>query len=102
MPIYEYQCQACGHRLEALQKFDEPALKKCPECSKMELNKMVSASSFHLKGTGWYATDFKDNKKESQPVEKTTASSESTPEVKAETTDKKTPAPAVKDKKTTE
>jgi len=64
MPIYEYQCAACGHQLEAIQKFSDEPLKECPECGKLELKKMVSAPSFRLKGSGWYETDFKsDNKK---------------------------------------
>jgi putative FmdB family regulatory protein len=59
MPIYEYQCSACGHTLEALQKMSEDPLKTCPTCQKDTLSKLVSATSFQLKGTGWYATDFK-------------------------------------------
>lgn len=59
MPIYEYQCSACGHQLEALQKVSEAALTECPECHKASLQKQVSSTSFQLKGTGWYATDFK-------------------------------------------
>lgn len=59
MPIYEYQCTVCGHTLDSLQKvYDEPLI-DCPECGKAGLQKLVSASSFQLKGTGWYATDFK-------------------------------------------
>lgn len=64
MPIYEYRCQGCGHELEALQKFDEGPLRKCPECGALKLKRLVSAPSFRLKGTGWYETDFKkDGKK---------------------------------------
>ena len=62
MPIYEYQCTACGHTLEALQKMSDAALTDCPTCHKAALEKLVSAASFQLKGTGWYATDFKDKK----------------------------------------
>jgi len=61
MPIYEYRCAACGHELEALQKLSEPQLVTCPECSKDALTKLVSAAGFHLKGSGWYATDFKNS-----------------------------------------
>lgn len=60
MPIYEYQCDACGHRLEHLQKISEEPLKECPECGKPALRKLVSAAAFQLKGTGWYVTDFRD------------------------------------------
>lgn len=64
MPIYEYRCQDCGHQLEALQKVDEGALRKCPECGALKLKRLVSAPNFRLKGTGWYETDFKkDGKK---------------------------------------
>ncbi len=59
MPIYEYQCQDCGHRLEALQKISDAPLQDCPACAKPELSRLVSASSFRLKGGGWYETDFK-------------------------------------------
>jgi putative FmdB family regulatory protein len=59
MPIYEYRCAACGHTLEALQKFSDKPLRKCPECSKSSLKRLISAPSFRLKGGGWYETDFK-------------------------------------------
>ena len=65
MPIYEYKCTECDHRLEKLQKMSDDLLKDCPECSKSALTKLMSASRFKLKGTGWYETDFKGgNKKE--------------------------------------
>lgn len=60
MPIYEYECKNCGHKLEELQKISEDPLLICPECGKETLSKLVSNTSFQLKGTGWYATDFKD------------------------------------------
>lgn len=63
MPIYEYQCEACGHRLEALQKISEEPLSDCPECGRPSLQKLVSAAGFRLKGSGWYVTDFKDGGK---------------------------------------
>ena len=65
MPIYEYQCTNCGHALESIQKISDQPLKECPACNKDDLKKLVSASSFRLKGGGWYETDFKtDNKKQ--------------------------------------
>jgi putative FmdB family regulatory protein len=68
MPLYEYQCESCGHRLEALQKFTEEPLHECPHCHKDSLNKLISATNFQLKGTGWYATDFRDkDKPKTQP-----------------------------------
>jgi putative FmdB family regulatory protein len=57
MPIYEYECTQCGKIEEALQKFSDKPLKKCRHCSG-KLHKLVSQSSFHLKGTGWYVTDY--------------------------------------------
>lgn len=63
MPIYEYQCQACGHKLEKLQKLSDVLLKDCPECDEPELSKQISAVAFRLKGSGWYETDFKTGDK---------------------------------------
>ncbi len=63
MPIYEYQCEACGHRLEKLQKIADDPLKDCPACEKPDLKKLVSAAAFRLKGGGWYETDFKTGSK---------------------------------------
>ena len=63
MPIYEYQCEACGHRLEAMQKMSEDPLRDCPACGKPALQKLISAAGFQLKGSGWYVTDFKDGGK---------------------------------------
>ena len=60
MPIYEYKCNACDHRLEKLQRMSDDPLKICPECNKDELTKLVSAAGFRLTGTGWYETDFKN------------------------------------------
>ena len=61
MPIYEYQCQSCGHEYEALQKMSDDLLTECPACNEPELKKKVSAAGFRLKGGGWYETDFKNN-----------------------------------------
>jgi putative FmdB family regulatory protein len=66
MPFYEYQCKNCGHTLEAMQKVNDSPLKKCPDCGKSQLTRLMSAPVFRLKGGGWYETDFKgdqDNKK---------------------------------------
>lgn len=66
MPIYEYQCGACEHQFEKLQKMSEDPLVDCPECDKPELKKLVSAAGFQLKGSGWYVTDFKNSNKKSE------------------------------------
>ncbi len=65
MPLYEYQCAACGKIEEVIQKFSDPPLTACRHCSGT-LNKLISQSSFHLKGTGWYVTDYS---KKSTPTE---------------------------------
>jgi putative FmdB family regulatory protein len=81
MPIYEYKCKACDHRLEKLQKMSDDPLTDCPECHKPELSKLVSAAGFKLKGTGWYETDFKNkgaasNKNSTSETAKTSKSSD--------------------------
>lgn len=63
MPIYEYECKACGHRLEKLQKISAAPLTDCPSCQTPELARLVSAAGFRLAGGGWYETDFKSGSK---------------------------------------
>jgi putative FmdB family regulatory protein len=63
MPIYEYECRACGDRHEFIQKFSDSPKRKCPGCGAMRLKRLVSAAAFHLKGDGWYVTDFRDKGK---------------------------------------
>ena len=62
MPFYEYECSACGAQVEVLQKITDAPLRKCTECGKNKLTKLVSAPVFRLKGGGWYETDFKTDK----------------------------------------
>ncbi len=57
MPIYEYECESCGEVVESWQRFSDPPLDKCEKCGG-KMHKLVSRSSFHLKGTGWYVTDY--------------------------------------------
>ena len=59
MPIYDYQCTSCGFKKEVMRKISEPNLTDCPECGKATFAKQLSAPSFQLNGSGWYATDFK-------------------------------------------
>jgi len=59
MPIYEYRCTQCQHKLESLQRFSDAPLVTCPACGKDALTKLVSAAGFQLKGSGWYQTDFR-------------------------------------------
>jgi len=86
MPIYEYQCTSCHHHFDLMQKISEEPVKSCPECHKNTVIKLISAAGFQLKGTGWYATDFKNkasasqdtaSKKEDTPVATDTASKDS-------------------------
>jgi putative FmdB family regulatory protein len=67
VPIYEYQCANCNHKLECIQRVDDNPLLTCPNCNTDNLRKLVSKTSFRLKGSGWYVTDFKDKKKSGQP-----------------------------------
>ena len=59
MPIYAYRCSACGHAKDVLQKLSDPVLSTCPACGADAFSKQVTAAGFQLKGSGWYATDFK-------------------------------------------
>ncbi|GHT90633.1 hypothetical protein AGMMS49545_04670 [Betaproteobacteria bacterium] len=59
MPIYEYRCADCGFQKEHLQKLSDPVLRACPQCGAQSYKKLLSAAGFQLKGSGWYATDFK-------------------------------------------
>jgi putative FmdB family regulatory protein len=102
MPIYEYRCGECGHQEDHLQKISEKPLTKCPACGKKAYKKLLSAAGFQLKGSGWYATDFKTTAK--KPAEKkvdlkteakSEAKSEAKKEAKPET--KKASAPATTD-----
>ena len=83
MPIYGYRCAECGEEQEALQKVSEPPLTICPACGKPALQKQLSAAGFQLKGSGWYATDFKGPAK--KPAEKKTDKTEAKTETKTET-----------------
>ena len=68
MPIYDYQCTSCGFKKEVMRKISEPNLTDCPECGKATFTKQLSAPSFQLTGSGWYATDFKGGS--AKPAEK--------------------------------
>ncbi len=72
MPIYEYRCASCGYTKDCIQKLSDPPIRVCPECGKETFSKQLSAPGFQLKGSGWYATDFKSRPKaeETRPAEK--------------------------------
>jgi len=91
MPIYEYRCTLCGQGHEVLQKASEPLLVDCPGCGKPGLQKLLTAAGFQLKGSGWYATDFKssgkkkpEEKKPEQKEAKTETKTDTKPETKSE------------------
>ena len=114
MPLYEYVCDACGHRFEVIRKFSDAPLDRCPKCGG-PIHKLQSAPAFHLKGTGWYITDYgrKDSGSsggesgesksggsgESKSETKTGEKSESKTDTKSET--KTEAAPAASETKTT-
>ncbi len=78
MPIYDFKCIACGHQDEVMRKISDVSIMDCPSCKQAAFSKMLSAPSFQLSGTGWYATDFKD-----KPKAQTKAESEKTAEAPA-------------------
>jgi putative FmdB family regulatory protein len=76
MPIYDFKCTACGHQDEVMRKISDASTMECPSCKQASFSKMLSAPSFQLSGTGWYATDFKDKPKaqaKAEPEQKTEA-----------------------------
>ena len=78
MPIYEYRCQDCHHEFEKMQKFSDPPVAACPTCAG-SVQKLISRSAFHLKGSGWYVTDYARNGgQKSESTEKSTSESEKT------------------------
>ncbi|MYD79266.1 MAG: zinc ribbon domain-containing protein [Gammaproteobacteria bacterium] len=98
MPIYEYQCRSCGHDFETIQKINEDPLVDCPSCEEPELRKLISPVAFRLKGTGWYETDFKKDRKrnvvnddtsESKPAEEGDKKASSDESTKSKSSDSK-------------
>ena len=85
MPIYEYECRGCGGRHEFIQKFSDGPKRKCPSCGKLRLKKLISAAAFHLKGDGWYVTDFRDKGKSKDKDKGKPDSAESASESKSDT-----------------
>ena len=75
MPIYEYVCNGCGHEFEEWQKINDSPVRKCPKCTKRRVERLVSLSAFHLKGSGWYVTDY-GGKKSGSSTENSGSSTE--------------------------
>jgi putative FmdB family regulatory protein len=84
MPFYEYQCSVCQHHTEVLQKISDGPLRKCPECGKQALKRLISAPVFRLKGGGWYETDFKSDGEQKRNLAGSEEAAESKPETKSE------------------
>jgi putative FmdB family regulatory protein len=85
MPIYEYQCQACSHDIEVIQKISDPPLVECPSCGESALKKKISAAAFRLKGGGWYETDFKTGDKKNIAGDKSSSEAKSSDGASGET-----------------
>jgi putative FmdB family regulatory protein len=102
MPIYAYRCSACGHAKDVLQKLSDPVLSTCPACGADAFSKQVTAAGFQLKGSGWYATDFKgsgaapaaDAKSDAKPDGKPDAKADTKPETAAPAPAPAAPTPA--------
>ena len=95
MPIYVYQCSACQHTQDVLQKMSDPVLTDCPECGKNTYVKQVTAAGFQLKGSGWYVTDFREGgSKAAQPAASTEGAAASAPAASPATSAPAATAPA--------
>ena len=90
MPIYAYKCNACGFAQDVLQKMSDPVLTECPSCGKVSFDKQLTAAGFQLKGSGWYATDFKGGGAASSAAAPAAAATTAAPDTGASST------PAVK------
>ena len=113
MPIYEYECEACGHRFERIQKFSDALVEECPSCGERKVQKLLSSPAIKFKGTGWYITDYarkgatgsdtkssgsSDGSKESKESRESKESKESTESKESkqskDSTESKSPTPA--------
>jgi putative FmdB family regulatory protein len=97
MPLYEYECEACGHRLEIIQKFSDGPPDACPKCGKGPLQRLLSSPAIQFKGTGWYVTDYASKGKsggESKPASDKADSGTATESKTTETKKSDTPAAA--------
>jgi putative FmdB family regulatory protein len=70
MPIYEYRCDACGHEFEVMQKMSDGPIRKCEACGRLKVKRLVSQTSFVLKGSGWYVTDYAGKKGQGHPTKR--------------------------------
>ena len=100
MPLYEYECGACGHRFEIIQKFSDGPPDACPKCGKGPLQRLLSSPAIQFKGTGWYVTDYAgkgkssdSNKSDAKPAAKSDASSSTSADSGGDTKKSDAPAP---------
>jgi putative FmdB family regulatory protein len=104
MPIYEYQCGACGHRFEEWQKMSDKPVRTCPKCKAKKVEKLISHTSFTLKGGGWYSDLYAGPKpgasKDSSSSDSSSASSETKSDTKSDKVDKKSETKASGEKST--
>ncbi len=98
MPIYEYHCNACGHEFEVMQKINDRPKRKCEKCGRLKAKRMISQTSFILKGSGWYATDYCGKK----PTKESDTSSTSKEKEKTSGTDEKSSSKSEKKPKKAE
>ena len=95
MPLYEYECDACGARFELIRKFSDPPLTVCPTCGKEKVRKLVSSPAFQFKGSGWYVTDYARKSDEGAGSSAAKVAAESKADAKSDAkSDAKTEAPA--------
>jgi putative FmdB family regulatory protein len=92
MPIYAYKCASCGFAKDQLQKISDPALTDCPDCGQSTFTKQITAAGFQLKGSGWYATDFKGGS--GSPSPSGTACSDTSPAATSASADTATASPS--------
>ena len=94
MPIYAYKCASCGFAKDVLQKISDAPLTQCPECGAEAFSKQLTAPGFQLKGTGWYATDFKNSGSAPKPADSKSASAPAAADSGAAPAAAPAPAPA--------
>ena len=85
MPIYEYECDSCGEEHELIQNITAKLIRKCPACGRLKLRRKISRSAFHLKGQGWYVTDYAKNGEKKDDKGEDNGESKSESGVKTET-----------------
>lgn len=94
MPLYEYECEACGRRFEVIQKFSDPAVDVCAQCGKGPVRRLLSSPAIQFKGSGWYVTDYAKKQKDSSSETKSDTGAEKKSTDSAAKTDSGTSSPS--------